>query len=135
MKITFEYEVDALEWDGLAEKLGGGYHHCHSAILAEALNANAQPLFVKALHGKNECAGIAACTIAQSRIWPFSQYCKYAMMSSLPATLDSSAASQQSIMKKLEEYLCHEGAFKIKVFSATSTIFTSSHYVSKSKAR
>ena len=72
MKINLAHEVDAGEWDQLAMKLGGGFHHCHAAILADAFNEKAKPLFIKALDARNECVGIGACTIAQSRIWPSS---------------------------------------------------------------
>ncbi len=120
MNITLEHTVDPREWDDLAMKMGGGYHHCHAAILADALNENGVPLFVKAHNENRECVGIAACTVAQSRIWPFSRYCKYAMISALPAMRNSAAAGQIEFLKNLEEHLRREGVFKIRVSSYDS---------------
>ena len=97
MRITCAREASAQEWDDLAMATGGGYHHCYADVIFQSINEDAEPLFVKAFDDKGQCVGIATGTIAKSHIWPFSRYCKIAMLPSLPATPDHSADAQLAI--------------------------------------
>src|SRR5260370_37969310 len=81
---------------------------------------NGEPLFVKAFDKSGECVGIVVGTLSSSRMWPFSRYCRTAVLGALPATRDKSPETEHAIMAALENDLRQYGVFRIHVCSYDS---------------
>lgn len=120
MRVTSTDNVDVQEWDALAAALRGGYFHTCAEALCVTASTGAEPLFVKGLNEAGECVGLLTGNLALSRVWPFSRYCGYAMLQSLPATAEDSEEAERAFMEALEDHLRMQGAFSVRVYSYDS---------------
>ena len=77
-------QVDPTTWDEQAARVGGGFYHCHAATIYNSRVLQAEPLFISAVGEGGQCVGIATGTVASSRIWPFSRYCRQATFEATP---------------------------------------------------
>lgn len=117
MKIVLEKNVDAQEWDRQAGALGGGYFHCHAQATYDAACDGVEPLFIRAIGDDGQCQAVATGTLARSSVWPFSRYCGYAMLYSLPAIASPSLDAHRQFMEALHRRLRGEGVFSIHFYS------------------
>ena len=85
-KIEYHSNVDQSEWDRLALSLGGSFFHCYAYATLETSREGVKPIFVKAFAQNGECVGIVVCIVSSPRLWPFSRFCKTAVVGALPAT-------------------------------------------------
>ena len=119
-KIECASTVDQRNWDELAERLGGCFSHCYAYGVYESFRSNVVPLFVKAFDQNRECIGIAVGSIESPKYWPFSRFCKSAVIGALPTTRDKSPDLERAIMVALEKELKLRGVFRIHVCSYDS---------------
>jgi len=122
MRIVCTREVDPREWDDLAASQGGGFFHGHAETVYEASRLGAEPLFVRALDDGGRCVGVAAGTVASSRTWPLSRYCRYAMLHALPAAGERTPAAARALLAAIEDELRRGGVFAIHVSSYDSPL-------------
>ena len=120
MKINAAEKVNAYEWDELVISVGGGYFQCYTEVIYNSICAGAEPMFARALEGQDQCLGIVTGTIARSRIWPFSRYSNWTMMTSTPVASDQTTQTEKLIMSALEKYLRGQGVFSVRVDSYDS---------------
>ena len=107
--------VEPDDWDKHAERLGGGFFHCHAYGKYESMQSNVEPLFVKALDQDGECVGIAVGSIASSRLWPLASLSRRAILGATPATIDASGEMERTIMLALEKQLKRRGVSHLQV--------------------
>jgi len=119
-KIECRSIVDQHEWDRLAADLGGSFFHCYAYAKMESSRARVEPLFVNAFDQRDECIGIAVCTVSSPKIWPFSHFCKTATFSALPATKGRIAELELAMLNILERELKSRGVFQIRICSYES---------------
>lgn len=119
-KIEYQSNVDQSEWDRLALSLGGSFFHCYAYTKLEARRDGINPIFVKAFTSNGECVGIAICIVSSPRFWPFSRFCKTAVVGALPATKEGYSELEPAIMNVLERDLRAQGVFQIEVCSYES---------------
>ena len=97
-KLIIANEVDPLEWDQNASKLGGAFFHCHASAIYNAQLIKGEPVFVEAHDESNCCVGIALGVITKSKIWPFSRFCRVLWFPATPI-----AAGNRNIEKWILE--------------------------------
>ena len=116
MRVTSTVVTDPKVWDTLAASLGGGYFHSYAAAAYDAAGGG-DPLFLQALDAGGACVGVVTGTLAASRRWPFSRYCNWAMLLSLPAVADGTEAMQRRVLEAVEEHLRGRGVFSVRIYS------------------
>jgi dTDP-4-amino-4,6-dideoxygalactose transaminase len=119
-KIEYHSSVDQSEWDRLALSLGGSFFHCYAYATLETSREGVKPIFVKAFAPNGECVGIAVCIVSSPRLWPFSRFCKTAVVGALPATKEGYSELEPAIMNFLERDLKAQGVFQIEICSYES---------------
>jgi hypothetical protein len=120
-KIEYHSSVDQAEWDRLALSLGGSFFHCYAyATLETNRERGTIPIFVKAFVPNGECVGIAVCIVSSPRLWPFSRFCKTAVVGALPATKEGYSELEPTMMNVLEKNLRAQGVFQIEICSYES---------------
>src|SRR3989304_4200188 len=73
------------DWDQVVVKVGGGFFHSFGHLRFSCALVGAKPLFVEVLGPAGDILAIASGALTESRIWPFSRFCKVACFDSLPA--------------------------------------------------
>jgi hypothetical protein len=119
-KIECLSSIEQREWDKLVENLGGSFFHSYAYGLRGATKPNLDALFIKVFDRAGNCVGIVVGTISTPSLWPFSRYCKHAIIAALPASLNNGAGTEIEIMRAIEEKLKQIGIFCIKVCSYDS---------------
>jgi len=82
--------------------------------------ADSQPLFIQAHNSRVDCVGLAACLLSGSRLWPFSRYCKKAILASLPVTCGERIEDDLAILAAVESELKRRGVSIIMTSSYDS---------------
>ena len=109
-------KIDPIIWDKLATELGGRFFHCHASIVYRSELTGDEPIFFEARDKENHCVGIAAGTIATSKIWPLSKYCRIASFPSTPIA-GGNQDTEKWILKNIEKQLRRLGVFRIEFAS------------------
>jgi len=120
IKIAPINDVNAHQWDDLAAAVGAGYFQCHAEVVYYSVCAGAAPFFARVLDERGNGIGVVAAAVVRSNLWPFSQYCNWAMLPSLPVAADASAETERAILVALEEHLRHQGFFSVRIDSYDS---------------
>ncbi len=112
--------VKQSEWDGLAQELGGSFFHCHAHGIHESSGPNVEPLFVRGFDANEDCVGIAVGTVLTPRYWPFSGFCKKAVLGALPAVKGKKQQVEKEMLAAIEKALQRKGIFHIHISSYES---------------
>jgi lipid II:glycine glycyltransferase (peptidoglycan interpeptide bridge formation enzyme) len=98
----------------------------------ESVRSNGEPLFVNAIDERGECVGVALGTLVSPRHWPFSRFCKKAILSALPATREKDEHRQRVIVAAIEQAFKGKGIFSIQFCSydspASASVLSSLSY-------
>jgi len=118
IKTTPQTSVE--DWNPLVARLNGGYFQCCAEVSCHASAPGACQLLAEGYDRRGCCIGVVTGVIVRSRIWPFSRFCGYAMLLSLPAMAPGFEDKQTAFMLALEQFLRKQGVFSIRVYSYDS---------------
>jgi hypothetical protein len=108
------------EWDRLVVECGGSFFHCHAHTVCESAHFQTTPLFLKLRDQHGQPVGVASAALSAPRRWPFSRYCKEALLFSLPATKNPSPEGVVAALQAVEGELRRRGVFRIHIASLHS---------------
>lgn len=111
MRVAISNDISADKWDEQVTGCGGNYFHTHAFAVYEVNKSNIAPLFISLLAKNGDVSGVAIVHIEKPKHWPFSKYCKKAILGALPKTLIPD--DLLPFMRLIEDELVKLGVFSV----------------------
>ncbi len=118
MKINISSNVSSTEWDQTVLNCDGNLFHTYGYTVFETSKSNQTPLYISLVDSNSNVCSVAVVIIETPKYWPFSRYCKKAILSTLPASNDPNLII--SFMQKIEILLKKQGVFDIFIHAYDS---------------